>query len=133
MAEPAKVLEFASAPAVPTRASPPAAVHAFKPKTRSLAPRAAALAKEAAGQLVPPIVTLALLLLIWQLAASSPTSSLPSPLRVLDESWDIIAEPFRVGKGIDQGLFWHVSASLVRVFYGFSIAAVVGIAFSTLR
>src|SRR5918997_475683 len=132
MAEPAKVLDFASAPAAPARPGPPAAVHAFKPKGRSLAPRVAAFAKEATAQLAPPIVTLALLLLIWQLAASSPTSSLPSPLRVLDESWDIIADPFRVGKGIDQGLFWHVGASLIRVFYGFAIAAVVGIAFGVL-
>ncbi len=129
MAEPAKVLDFSPAPAVPTTA---AAVHTFKPKARSAAPRLMALAKEAAGQLAPPVITVFLLLLIWQLAAASPTSSLPSPLRVLDESWDIIADPFRVGKGIDQGLFWHVGASLIRVFYGFAIAAVVGIAFGVL-
>jgi len=129
MAEPAKVLDFSPAPAVPATL---AAVHAFKPRARSAAPRLAALAKSAVEQLAPPIVTVILLLLIWQLAASSPTSSLPSPLRVLDESWDIIADPFRVGKGIDQGLFWHVGASLIRVFYGFAIAAVVGIAFGVL-
>jgi nitrate/nitrite transport system permease protein len=129
MAEPAKVIEFSPAPVPPGRA---AAVHAFKPKDKSVALRIAAFIKPAAEQLAPPIITVFLLLLIWQLAASSPTSSLPSPLRVLDESWDIIAEPFRVGKGIDQGLFWHVGASLIRVFYGFSIAAVVGIAFGVL-
>ena len=129
MAEAAKVIEFSPAPLVPSRA---AEVHAFKPKGKSLALRIAPIAKAVAAQLAPPIITIFLLLLIWQLAASSPTSSLPSPLRVIDESWDIIVEPFRIGKGIDQGLFWHVLASLTRVAYGFAIAAVVGIAFGVL-
>ena len=70
--------------------------------------------------------------MVWQLAASSPTSALPSPLRIVDESWDIIADPFRIGKGIDQGLFWHVLASLTRVAYGYSLAAVAGIAVGVL-
>jgi nitrate/nitrite transport system permease protein len=129
MAQPAKILEFSPSPLVPGRT---AAVHAFTPKATSLARRILALARHAAEQLAPPVITVALLLLIWQLAASSPTSALPSPLRVIDESWEIIADPFRVGKGIDQGLFWHVGASLIRVFYGFAIAAVVGIAFGVL-
>jgi nitrate/nitrite transport system permease protein len=70
--------------------------------------------------------------LVWQLAAASPTSPLPSPTRILEESRDIIVDPFRVGKGIDQGLFWHVGASLMRVFQGYMIAAVVGIAVGVL-
>jgi nitrate/nitrite transport system permease protein len=94
--------------------------------------RAAKIAKGTAERLAPPLITVVLLLLIWQLAASSPTSSLPSPLRVLDESWDIIVDPFRLGKGIDQGLFWHVGASLIRVAYGYAIAAVVGVALGVL-
>jgi nitrate/nitrite transport system permease protein len=129
MAQPAKILEFTQAPTAPGRV---AAVHAFTPKGRRLADRVASILKVSAGQLAPPIITVFLLLLIWQLAASSPNSALPSPLRVVDESWDIIIEPFRVGKGIDQGLVWHVAASLTRVAYGFAIAAVVGIAFGVL-
>ena len=129
MAEPAKILTFASAPAMPGRA---AAIYAFTPKGVSIAPRIVSVGKQVVERFAPPIITVFLLLLIWQLAASNPNSALPSPLRVLDESWDIIAEPFRIGKGIDQGLFWHVLASLTRVAYGFAIAAVVGIAFGVL-
>jgi nitrate/nitrite transport system permease protein len=129
MAEPATVLQLSSSA---PRAATPAAIHKLQPKSAPLARRLAKLAKGAAERLGPPLVTIALLLLIWQLAASSPTSALPSPLRVLDESWDIIVDPFRVGKGIDQGLFWHVGASLVRVAYGYAIAAVAGVALGVL-
>src|SRR4051794_6462670 len=124
MAEPATVLQLSSSA---PRAATPAAIHKLQPKSAPLARRLAKLAKGAAERLGPPLVTIALLLLIWQLAASSPTSALPSPLRVLDESWDIIVDPFRAGKGIDQGLFWHIGASLIRVAYGYAIAAVVGV------
>ena len=89
-------------------------------------------AKSVAAAVLPPLVTLALLLIVWQLAASSPTASLPSPTKILDESWEIIANPFHRGKGLDQGLFWHILASLTRVFYGYTIAAVVGVAVGVL-
>ena len=84
------------------------------------------------SRLGPPVVTTALLLLVWQLAAGHAGSPLPSPLKVVEESRDIIMDPFRVGRGIDQGLFWHVLASLTRVAYGFALAAVVGIALGVL-
>ena len=129
MAEPARVI-----PLVPSRAVPVAkgSLHALRPARSSAWPKALRVGRAVAAQLGPPVVTIVLLLLIWQIAAASPTSSLPSPLRIIDESWDIITEPFRIGKGIDQGLFWHVSASLARVAYGYSLAAVVGIAFGVL-
>jgi nitrate/nitrite transport system permease protein len=130
MAEPATVRQLPSS--APRTAAVPAAVHKLRPKSAPLSRRAGKIAKGAAERLGPPLVTVALLLLIWQLAASSPTSALPSPLRVLDESWDIIVDPFRVGKGIDQGLFWHIGASLIRVAYGYAIAAVVGVGFGVL-
>ena len=84
------------------------------------------------SRLGPPVVTTALLLLVWQLAAGHAGSPLPSPLKVVEESRDIIMDPFRVGRGIDQGLFWHVLASLTRVAYGFALAAVIGIALGVL-
>ncbi|HEY0353526.1 MAG TPA: nitrate ABC transporter permease [Enterovirga sp.] len=130
MAEPATVRQLPSS--APRTAAVPAAVHKLRPKSAPLSRRAGKIARGAAERLGPPLVTVALLLLIWQLAASSPTSALPSPLRVLDESWDIIVDPFRVGKGIDQGLFWHIGASLIRVAYGYAIAAVVGVGFGVL-
>lgn len=86
----------------------------------------------AATNLVPLLVTLALILVAWQVACSAPDSSLPSPTRVLEESWELIAHPFYVGQGVDQGLFWHVAASLQRVAVGYALAAIVGIALGAL-
>jgi nitrate/nitrite transport system permease protein len=85
-----------------------------------------------AGDIVPPLVTLLVLLAVWELLCSSPTSSLPSPTRVMAESWDLIIHPFYVGQGTDQGMAWHILASLQRVAVGYAIAAVVGIGMGVL-
>ncbi|AHK46736.1 nitrate ABC transporter permease [Ensifer sp. ENS11] len=82
--------------------------------------------------LVPLVVTLSFILVAWQVICSAPDSSLPAPTRVLEESWELIAHPFYVGQGVDQGLFWHISASLQRVAIGYALAAVVGIALGAL-
>lgn len=82
--------------------------------------------------LVPLLVTLSFILVAWQVICSAPDSSLPAPTRVLEESWELIAHPFYVGQGVDQGLFWHISASLQRVAIGYALAAVVGIALGAL-
>ncbi|MGF6178385.1 nitrate ABC transporter permease [Ensifer sp. 4252] len=81
---------------------------------------------------VPLLVTLSFILVAWQVICSAPDSSLPAPTRVLEESWELIAHPFYVGQGVDQGLFWHISASLQRVAIGYALAAVVGIALGVL-
>ncbi|MFL5187939.1 MAG: nitrate ABC transporter permease [Microvirga sp.] len=112
------------------KAAPPAqqaVLHPLAPKPVSVLSRAVRIGTGIATQLAPPVLTIAFLLILWQILASSPTSALPSPLKVIDESWEIIVNPFKVGNGIDQGLFWHVSASLVRVGYGYILAAIVGI------
>ncbi|MDX0141047.1 nitrate ABC transporter permease [Sinorhizobium meliloti] len=82
--------------------------------------------------LLPLLVTLTFFTLAWQLICSSPESSLPAPSRVLEESWELIAHPFYIGQGVDQGLFWHVFASLQRVALGYAMAAAVGVALGTL-
>ncbi|THK34343.1 nitrate ABC transporter, permease protein [Ensifer sp. MPMI2T] len=94
--------------------------------------RLSRLAATAATNLLPLLVTLTLLILAWQLTCSSPESSLPAPTRVLEESWELIAHPFYTGQGVDQGLFWHVLASLQRVALGYAMAAAVGVALGTL-
>jgi nitrate/nitrite transport system permease protein len=112
------------------KAAPPAqqaVLHPLAPKPVSVLSRAVRIGTGIATQLAPPVLTIAFLLILWQILASSPTSALPSPLKVIDESWEIIVNPFKVGNGIDQGLFWHVSTSLVRVGYGYILAAIVGI------
>jgi nitrate/nitrite transport system permease protein len=83
--------------------------------------------KRAAMNVIPPLVVLAVLLIVWQVAFGRPGASLPSPLRVWAEAKDLILDPFFVAGSQDIGLGWRVLTSLQRVAYGFGIAAVVGI------
>ncbi|GJD52347.1 Bicarbonate transport system permease protein CmpB [Methylobacterium crusticola] len=92
----------------------------------------AAALRSVAARLVPPLVVLALFLLLWEVLCSRPGAGLPAPSRVVSEAWDIIAHPFYDNGGTDKGLFWHISASLQRVALGFALAAVAGILLGTL-
>jgi nitrate/nitrite transport system permease protein len=97
-----------------------------------LAPRLVRITGEVAVRVIPPLIVLAVLLLAWQLLCSSPTSSLPSPLKVLDDTWDFITDPFYDNGGVDKGAFWQIATSLQRVAIGFSLAAVAGVALGVL-
>ncbi|WP_026618506.1 nitrate/nitrite transport system permease protein [Ensifer sp. WSM1721] len=103
--------------------------HLGRPGTDS---RLSRFVTQTVTNLLPLLVTLTFLTLAWQLICSSPESSLPAPSRVLEESWELIAHPFYIGQGVDQGLFWHVFASLQRVALGYAMAAAVGVALGTL-
>lgn len=105
--------------ALPKRVAPPG------PNRLGLA------AKQVAGVLLPPIVTVGVLLALWQ-GLSSDASGLPSPSRIWLESKDLILDPFFDHGGVDKGLFWHTLTSLSRVGIGFSLAAFVGIALGVL-
>ena len=50
----------------------------------------------------------------------------------IEDTWELIVDPFFDRGGIDKGLFWHLSASLQRVALGYALAAVVGVALGTL-
>ncbi|TSD85316.1 nitrate ABC transporter permease [Mycobacterium sp. KBS0706] len=97
-----------------------------------LGPVLSRLAAEAAARVIPPLIVLALLLLAWQLLCSSPASNLPSPLKVLDDTWDFIIDPFYDNGGVDKGAFWQIATSLSRVAVGFALASVVGVALGVL-
>ncbi|MGO7216460.1 nitrate ABC transporter, permease protein, partial [Rhizobium ruizarguesonis] len=71
----------------------------------------------------PPIVVLALIVLVWQALCSSAVASLPSPHRVWLDSYDLIAYPFFNYFSQYIGLGWRVLVSLQRVLYGFGLAA----------
>jgi nitrate/nitrite transport system permease protein len=92
-----------------------------------LASRLAAALGEVAAAVLPPLVMLAMLLLVWQLATDKPDASLPSPLKIWTEANDLIVSPFFVYGPQDIGLGWRVLTSLERVFYGFGLAAIAGI------
>ena len=94
--------------------------------------RVAEMAKAVAAQLLPPVVTLAVLMLLWQGLAGDSTAGLPSPTAIWRESRELILDPFFDRGGVDKGLFWHALTSLQRVAIGFSLSAVVGIALGVL-
>lgn len=98
----------------------------------SLAERLLQRGRQTMANLLPPLITLAVMLLLWEVLCSSPTSSLPAPSRVLEESWDLIVHPFYVGQGTDQGMFWHIFASIQRVAIGYALAVIAGVALGVL-
>ena len=78
---------------------------------------------------IPPLIALVIFLAIWQILCWSPTSNLPSPLKMFTDTWDpFIINPFFDNGGTDKGLGLQILASLGRVAIGFSLAAIVGIA-----
>ncbi len=84
-------------------------------------------AMAAIRNIVPPLIVLAIIMLVWQVLCSAPDASLPSPLRVWDESYDLIVNPFFNFGSQDIGLGWRVLVSLQRVAYGFGLAAITGV------
>jgi nitrate/nitrite transport system permease protein len=83
-----------------------------------------------AANVLPPLITILVLLTLWQLTSSG--SGLPAPFTIWTDSKELILHPFYDNGGVDKGLFWHVSTSLSRVAVGFSLAAVVGVALGVL-
>ena len=94
---------------------------------KPFAPRLARWGKDLLVNLLPPLITVALMLLFWQLAAQGPQSSLPPPTKIWEEAKDLIVEPFYWAGSQDIGLGWRILVSLQRVAIGFSLAAIVGV------
>ncbi len=113
-------------------ASASAAIVPIGIKPPSMANRTLAILGAIAARVVPPLVVIALCLVIWEVLCSKPGASLPPPSRVLDETWELIVNPFYDRGGIDKGLFWHLSASLQRVALGYTLAIIAGVALGTL-
>lgn len=78
--------------------------------------------------LMPPIVVIGALLVVWQLLCLSPQTPMPGPIQIVTQTWNYIIDPFYDNGGTDKGLGWQIIISLQRVAFGYSIAAVVGIA-----
>jgi nitrate/nitrite transport system permease protein len=102
------------------------------PKRNPLTARIALRAKAIAATVVPPIVVLAIGLAIWEFLCRKQGASLPPPSRVLADTWELIVDPFFDRGGIDKGLFWHMSASLQRVAFGYTLSAIAGVLLGTL-
>ena len=119
-----------SAVAIPQAAAAP--VVTMTPKRAPRTETYARMAKETAARVLPPLIVIALLLVVWELICRRAGSSLPPPSKVFKDTKELILDPFFDHGGIDKGLFWHLSASLQRVAYGYSLAAIAGIALGTL-
>lgn len=69
---------------------------------------------------------------LWQLICMVGLLKLPTPLKVIADTWDLIIDPFYEGSGNDVGLGWQILSSLRRVAIGFSLAAVAGVSLGML-
>jgi bicarbonate transport system permease protein len=94
-------------------------------------PRLDAKTRERIDDILTPLVTLFILLALWQFFSLF-NQNLPGPIRVVRETWKLILYPFYDRGGTDKGLFWQIFASLQRVMIGYTLAAVVGISVGVL-
>lgn len=85
-----------------------------------------------AASVLPPLVTLSLILLVWELLCNRPGATLPAPSKIWTEARDLIVDPFFVAGPQDIGLGWRVLTSLQRVAIGYGLAGVIGIALGTI-
>src|ERR1041385_2822255 len=109
-----------------------AKVLTLTPKRSRLGERMTTCANAVAARIVPPLVVIALVLVVWEVLCRKQGATLPPPSRVLKDTWELIVDPFFDRGGIDRGLFWHLSASLQRVAFGYALAATAGVALGTL-
>jgi nitrate/nitrite transport system permease protein len=99
-------------------------------------------AQGVAAEVLPTVIMIAALLMVWQMLCGSPESNFPSPVKVWEESHDVIMHPFKgveidfgglhIQKSGDVGIAGHVLTSLGRVLIGYSLAAVIGVALGIL-
>ena len=78
-------------------------------------------------RVLPPLVGLALMVLLWQVVSVKTGGSIPTPLDTWKQALIVFADPFYRNGPNDQGVGWNVLASLQRVAVGFGLAALVGI------
>ena len=110
-----------------TPASAVAPAKAVKSLQTRVTARLGLMLRATAVAVIPPLITLAVLLMIWQIAFGRPGATLPPPTQVWSEAKDLILDPFFINGSQDIGLGWRVLTSLQRVVVGFSLSAVVGV------
>jgi len=76
---------------------------------------------------LPPVMGLALLVLVWQAIASTSNSGIPKPAETWAQAVTVFSDPFYSNGPNDQGIGWNILSSLKRVAIGFGLAALVGI------
>jgi nitrate/nitrite transport system permease protein len=102
------------------------------PKPSFLKSRVVPALGQIAARVIPPLVTLGIILAVWQILCMKPGATLPSPSKIWTEAYDLIVDPFFVAGPQDIGLGWRVLTSLQRVAIGYGFAGVIGILLGTL-
>jgi nitrate/nitrite transport system permease protein len=116
----------------PAAPKAPGEILAMPVRRPATSARLGAALKEIAAVVLPPTVTIGVLLLVWEIIAASAPGGLPAPSAIWSDSRELILHPFFDRGGVDKGLFWHALTSLRRVAIGFSFSAVAGIALGVL-
>ncbi len=107
-------------PAAANEASMPAEAPKAKPGRAPFDWRGLAL------KVLPPMLSIALLIGLWGLATMK-GGSFPTPAATFDAAVQLFADPFYRKGPNDQGIGWNILNSLSRVGMGFGLAALVGI------
>ena len=81
---------------------------------------------------VPPLITLAIILIVWQMLTAKAGATLPSPSQIWIDARDLLVSPFFNYGSQDIGLGWRVLTSLQRVAMGFGLAAIAGVLIGTI-
>ncbi|MFT7775458.1 nitrate ABC transporter permease [Roseateles sp.] len=110
----------APAPAAVSRPASPTPELKTRPRRDPVDWRALAL------RVLPPVLSIALLIGLWGLATQK-GGSFPTPAATFDAAVKLFADPFYRNGPNDQGIGWNILNSLGRVGVGFGLAALVGI------
>ncbi|HEY9106012.1 MAG TPA: nitrate ABC transporter permease [Roseateles sp.] len=78
-------------------------------------------------KVLPPVISIALLIGVWALATMKGGGSFPTPAATFDAAVKLFSDPFYRNGPNDQGIGWNILNSLGRVGMGFGLAALVGI------
>ncbi|MBW4573925.1 MAG: nitrate ABC transporter permease [Aphanothece sp. CMT-3BRIN-NPC111] len=101
---------------------------ARRPKSNKLPKFLTTFLQDKLAIIAPPLIAIAVFMVIWQLLCPPGSKGLPGPLQVLGETWDpYIIYPLFDNGGTDKGLGLQIFASLQRVGIGFSLASLAGI------
>ena len=119
----AKVIEIK--PMTEPKTNPPPAV-TESPNTTQVNARLLATRLFLVTNVLPPVIGLAVMLLIWTLLSIS-TPSLPNPIATWHSAVELFSDPFYSNGPNDQGIGWNLLSSLARVGIGFGAAALIGI------
>jgi nitrate/nitrite transport system permease protein len=123
---------FKTEPAVALPAATAEVLRFEAPKPNVLKSRVVPALGRIAANVLPPLVTVGLILAVWQILCMKPGATLPSPSKIWSEAYDLIIDPFFVAGPQDIGLGWRVLTSLQRVAIGYGFAGVIGILLGTL-